>query len=239
MPRASVRRPAALAALLALVLAVTGALLPAAAPARLVPAALAPAVARAADDIDIATVARYVVDPDHARRVRVVVDITAVNRKPNAVTGPTITRYFFDGVNLGIQPEATRLRATQDGRAIDVEATKRDGYRLVTVLFRDDLYFQETAKVRLTFDLPAGAPRSESDVRVGEAFADLRRLGVRRPRQRPGGAAGELPRRPVGRDDAAPLRPAGMQAWDASTGTRSAGTRGSTRPTTARSPGTA
>ncbi len=88
MPRASVRRPAALAAVLALVLAVAGALLPAAAPAIPVPAALAPAVTRAAaDDIDIATTARYVVDPA-THRVRVVVDITAVNRKPNAVTRP-------------------------------------------------------------------------------------------------------------------------------------------------------
>ena len=64
-----------------------------------------PAVALAADDIEISTASRYVVDPER-RRVRVTVDVTAVNRKPNAVSGGTITRYFYDGVNLGVQPEA-------------------------------------------------------------------------------------------------------------------------------------
>ena len=103
--------------------------------------------------------------------IRVTVDVTAVNRKPNAVNGGAITRYFYDGVNLGVQPEATHFRATQDGTAVKVATADRDGYRLVTVLFRRDIYYKETAKVRLTFDLPAGKPRSASDVRVGTAFA--------------------------------------------------------------------
>ena len=47
----------------------------------------------------------------------------------------------------------------------------RRGFRLVTISFRDDIYVGETAHVRLQFDLPAGAPRSDSDVRVGPAFA--------------------------------------------------------------------
>ena len=129
-----------------------------------------PAVALAADDIEITTEARYTVDPRDAV-VHVVVDITAVNRKPDLVTGTGATRYFFDGVNLGVQPEAKRLRATQDGAPVDVSAVRREGYRLVTVAFPDNLYFGETARLRLTFDLPAGEPRSTSDVRVGPAFA--------------------------------------------------------------------
>jgi hypothetical protein len=174
MPRA-IRRPTpgrvpALAALLAVLLAVAGAVLPAAAPSLPLPSALVPRVARAADDLDIQTAAKYVVDPAR-HRVRVTIDVTAVNRKPNVASGGTATRYFFDGVNLGIQPEATKLRATQDGAALDVKAVNRPGFRLVTVAFHDNIYFQESAKLRLAFDLPAGAPRSDSDVRVGSAFA--------------------------------------------------------------------
>ncbi|MEO5939286.1 MAG: resuscitation-promoting factor Rpf1 domain-containing protein, partial [Candidatus Limnocylindrales bacterium] len=39
------------------------------------------------------------------------------------------------------------------------------------VRFRSALFFQQTAKVRVAFDLPGGAPRSASDIRVGTAFA--------------------------------------------------------------------
>ena len=106
-----------------------------------------------------------------AGRVRVAVDITATNEKPNRVAGGTVTRYFYDGVNLAIQPEARTVRATQDGKPVKVDLARRQGYRLATILFRENLYYGETARIRLTFDLPGGKPRSESDIRVGSAFA--------------------------------------------------------------------
>jgi hypothetical protein len=103
--------------------------------------------------------------------VRVTVDMTAVNDKPSTSAGGVVTRYFFDRVNLGVQPEATRIRATQDGAALHLATAKRTGYRLVTVRFRGQLFYGDSAHVRLAFDLPAGAPRSSSGVRVGPAFA--------------------------------------------------------------------
>ncbi len=162
-------RPASRAVLLALLLAVAGAIAPAVAPGVPVPVALAPAVALAADDIEVTTATTYTVEPE-ARRVHVTVDISAVNHKPNRVSGGTVTRYFYDGVNLGLQPEARNLRATQEGVGTKVQVARRKGFRLATVLFRENIYFGQTARVRLTFDLPGGAPRSASDVRVGEAF---------------------------------------------------------------------
>ena len=163
-------RRSPVAVLLALLLTVVAGLMPAVAPWVPLPAALGPAVALAADDVSIATATRYTVVPK-AGRVRVVVDITATNEKPNKVLNGTVTRYFYDGVNLGIQPEARTVRATQDGRPITVDLATRKGYRLATILFRENLYYQQTARVRLTFDLPGGAPRSASDIRVGSAFA--------------------------------------------------------------------
>ncbi len=163
-------RRAPVAVILALLLALVTSLAPAAAPLLPLPAALAPAVALAADDIEITTATRYTLDPA-AGRVRVVVDVTAVNRKPNKVSGGKIISYLYDGVNLGVQPEARSFRATQDGAATRVETARKKGYRLVTVLFRGNINFGQTARVRLTFDLPGGEPRSASDVRVGNAFA--------------------------------------------------------------------
>lgn len=162
-------RPASRAVLLALLLALAGALVPAVAPGAPVPTAFAPVVAFAADDIEISTATTYTVEPE-ARRVRVTVDITAVNHKPNSLSGGTVTRYFYDGVNIGIQPEARSLRATQEGVGTKVKVAKRKGFRLATVFFRENIYFGQTARVRLAFDLPGGEPRSDSDVRVGEAF---------------------------------------------------------------------
>ena len=37
--------------------------------------------------------------------------------------------------------------------------------------FRASLFFRQSTTVRITFDLPGGAPRSESNIRVGTAFA--------------------------------------------------------------------
>lgn len=132
--------------------------------------AVAAPVALGADDLGVSTKARYVVAPDD-NVIRVAVDVTVVNQTPNRVTGGVVTRYFYDGVNLGVQLEASRLRATQDGSPVRVTSTTRKNFRFVTVQFRDDIYLGETARVRLTFDLPAGTPRSASDVRVGPAFA--------------------------------------------------------------------
>jgi hypothetical protein len=155
---------------LGLVLAVAAGVAPAIVPTLPLPAPLVPPVVRAADDIDITTAARYTVQPA-AGRVRVVISITAVNRKPNQVAGGGVTRYFYDGVNLGVQPEARGFRATESGEPTQVSAADRDGYRLVTVRFLEPIYLGDTARVRLVFNLPGGAPRSTSDVRVGPAFA--------------------------------------------------------------------
>jgi hypothetical protein len=173
-PRVEPGRTAARATSVAIVLAVAmwsaGVLLPVLAPLAPLPGALRPGVTFAADEIDVTTATSYVLQPDHAR-VQVVVDLTAVNRKPDHLAGGALTRFFYDGVNIGVQPEAANIHATQDGTSLKVRTAGRSGYRLVTALFTHNIYYQETARVRLTFDLPGGAPRSPSGVRVGTAFA--------------------------------------------------------------------
>ncbi len=173
LPPRQLRRSGLTAGLLGLMLSIGAAVAPPAA-INVAPflAAFDAPRAFAADDIAIRTAARYTVVPDKGV-VRVSIDVTATNAKPNKVTGGVITRYFYDGVNLGVQPEATHFRATQDGSPATVTADRREAYRLVTILFRTNIFFQQQARVRLTFDLPAGKPRSSSDVRVGPAFASF------------------------------------------------------------------
>ena len=171
-------RPVLVSSLLGLALAAGVAIVPPAAgpvaPAALQPwlAAIDAPAALAAGDLGIRTATRYVVVPDKGI-VRAVVNVTATNEKPDTTVGGATTRYFYDGMNLGVQPEARNVRATQDGAPVRVDVSERDGYRLVAVLFRSGLFFGQQAEVRLAFDLPAGKPRSNSDVRVGPAFASF------------------------------------------------------------------
>jgi hypothetical protein len=115
-------------------------------------------------------VATYTLVP--ARRVvRVVVDVTARNDKPNLVSGGVVTRYFYDGFRIGLQPEAASIRATANGTSLGTTKRPQDGYTELEVRFRSSLFYHQVAKVRVTFDLPGGAPRSKSEIRVGPAFA--------------------------------------------------------------------
>ena len=176
--RPALTRPPFAAGVLAFVLAIGVAVVPAAggpvAPAGLRPllAAIDAPRALAASELGIRSAARYVVVPSKGV-VRAIVDLTATNEKPDTTVGGATTRYFYDGVNLAVQPEARNIRATQDGQPVGVEVANRDGYRLLAVRFRTGVFFGDAAVVRLRFDLPAGKPRSDSDVRVGPAFASF------------------------------------------------------------------
>jgi len=166
-------RHLATAGLIALLASLALLVAPAAAPAlEGLPGLGVTTVRAAGPDIDIGAATRYVVVPAKSV-IRVTVDITAVNRRPVQTSGGVVTRYYYDGVNLGVQPDATNFRATQDGVTVRVTNRAHRSYRLTTVYFRSNLYYGETAKVRLTFNLPAGAPRSASDVRAGPAFASF------------------------------------------------------------------
>ncbi len=120
----------------------------------------------AVDGLDVATAATYVLDAA-ARRVRVDVDITAVNRLSDTAG----LRYYYPAVNLAIQPEAASITAQQAGARDRATTEPRSGYRLLAIEFHTRLYAGQTAHVHLAYVLPAGAPRSTSGVRVGAAYS--------------------------------------------------------------------
>lgn len=126
-------------------------------------------VAAASGALVLTTQSAYTVVPA-SRVVRVVVDVTARNEKPNVTSGGVVTRYFYDGFRIGVQPEARNVRATAAGVRLSVATTPRDRYLSVEVRFRSSLFYRQVTTVRVTFDLPAGKPRSTSEIRVGPAF---------------------------------------------------------------------
>jgi hypothetical protein len=132
----------------------------------------APAVSAASDGLTLATTSTYGLMPS-AGVVHVVVDVSARNDKPDLVSGGVRTRYFYDGFRLGIQPEARSVRATSGGRAVAVTEQPSSDFIQLDVRFLRSLFHGESATVRVAFDLPGGAPRSKSEVRVGPAFVSF------------------------------------------------------------------
>jgi hypothetical protein len=132
--------------------------------------ATAPVVRAAADGLELRTAATYTIVPNR-HLVRVVLDITARNNKPNVTSGGIVTKYFYEGARVAIQPGAANVRATAAGADLTATTKPADGYAILEVRFRASLFYHQTTTVRVTFDLPGGAPRSTSDIRVGSAFA--------------------------------------------------------------------
>jgi hypothetical protein len=134
---------------------------------------LAPATAphaRAAEELSLTVASTYTLDPAD-RAVHVVMDVTARNLKPDRVSDGVVTSYFYNQLSFGIQEEATAIRATSGGSRLNATAAARDRFQALTVRLPRNLNFGQTQRVRITFDLPGGAPRSESNIRVGAAFS--------------------------------------------------------------------
>ncbi len=137
------------------------------------PANVSPALA-ADDELSLASTSSYGLDPEKGL-VHVSVDITATNNKPNLVqqtpSGTLTTRYFYDAAVIAVHAEATEIRASAGKRTLTTKITAADGYTVVQVNFRGDLQYKQSTGFRVDYDLPGGAPRSASDIRVGSAFA--------------------------------------------------------------------
>jgi hypothetical protein len=127
---------------------------------------VAPAAA-ATDDLRLAVSSIYRVDPA-GRAVHVAMAITATNQKPDTAT----TVFYYDSITFALPLEATSIRATSDGSTLEVTTAKRDQFRSVTIHI-PKLYHGMTRRIRQTFELPSGKPRSASPIRVGKAYASF------------------------------------------------------------------
>src|SRR6478672_11502584 len=138
------------------------------------PAAASPTAAATDDGLALTSATTYTLVPDKSL-VHVVIALTAKNTKPDLVrqtsSGTLTTRYFFESATIGVQPEATAVVGRFGKKHLATHLVPDDGFSRLTVAFPADLYFGQTETVAVAFDLPGGAPRSESAIRVGSAFA--------------------------------------------------------------------
>jgi hypothetical protein len=120
----------------------------------------------AADPLQVSADATYTLDPG-AGRVHVLVRYQVKDRKPDSAQ----FTYFYTGYRFAIQREARSVRASDSGGALSIETRDRPNYVELTVDFRRDIHYGETARFDVRYDLVGGAPRSASVIRVGRAFA--------------------------------------------------------------------
>jgi hypothetical protein len=114
----------------------------------------------------------YVVDTAN-RAIHVSIDLTATNLEPNGAT----TYTYFDAIGVFTLAEATNLVAT-DGGGRNLGATVEplegtDAYAAIRIDLADQLTYQETHTIRVTFDLADQGPRSPRYTRVNPAFASV------------------------------------------------------------------
>jgi hypothetical protein len=131
--------------------------------------ALSPVTARpaaAADPLRVAADATYTLDPA-AGRVHVAIQYEVTSLKPNSAQ----FIYYYTGYRFAIQREARAIRATDGAGSLSVETSNHERYIELTVDFRRNIHYQETAKFTVRYDLVGGAPRSSSMIRIGKAFA--------------------------------------------------------------------
>ncbi len=137
------------------------------------PAGAAPVLA-ADDELSLVSTSTYSLVPDKGL-VHVTVDITATANKPNTVqvtpNGTITTRYFYDSARIAIHAEAAAIRASAGKARLAAKASPDEGFTILDVSFVRDLQYKQSTKFRVDYDLPGGAPRSDSDIRVGSAFA--------------------------------------------------------------------
>jgi hypothetical protein len=138
------------------------------------PVAASPVAAADDDGLSLSSSSTYTLVPDRGL-VHVTVAMTAENTKPNLVretpNGTITTRYFFENASLAIHAEAANVVAKAGDATLRTRTAPDEGFTVLRVDFPRDLYFEETQAFTVDFDLPGGAPRSESDIRVGSAFA--------------------------------------------------------------------
>jgi hypothetical protein len=153
----------------------------------------APIAASAADGLTDIAATTYTLNPAEGR-LDVAIEITVSNAKANttvdvpctkwvhdpaggyhAVPGtcPQTTTYYVNETFLWIERTATRIAVTADRGAVSISVGKRDtSFDEYRVGFTN-VYNGGTLHLRVTYQVPGGAPRSAEPTRVGKAYASF------------------------------------------------------------------
>ena len=95
--------------------------------------------------------------------------------KPDSRSGNTITSYYFEAIEMYVPEYARNVKITSGSRGLDftIEPTSDldyDGFSLLTVELGRRLFYKQSMDVRIEYDIPGDAPRTDSTFRVNPAY---------------------------------------------------------------------
>ena len=137
--------------------------------------------AQAADGLSFRSTTTYTLD-SAAGVVHVLAEIGLTNTIPDKVEGNIINRRYFTGFSLPVPVGVTNAVATTaDGRALDLVPRLIDGnarFYLFDIDLASNLFYDQTANVRVSYDITGLPPRSENRSRVNNAYASFTAFGI-------------------------------------------------------------
>jgi hypothetical protein len=131
--------------------------------------------------LSISSTSTFTVDAA-AGAVRVVGEFTLTNTLPDLVNGTIINRRYFAGFAVPA-PAASANPLASNGSGRTLPVTRRpvpgvDDYVLYDIDFAADLFYRDTTRVTLTYDITGNPPRSTSPIRVNPAYAAFGAFGI-------------------------------------------------------------
>ncbi len=137
--------------------------------------------AQAADGLAFRNTTTYTVDAT-AGVVHVLAEVSLTNTIPDKRDGDYINRRFFKGFSLPIPVAAVNpVATTTNGRTLDVTGRLIDGnvnFYVLDVGLAQNLFYQQSTQVNVTYDITGLPPRSENPWRVNAAYAAFDAFGV-------------------------------------------------------------
>lgn len=143
--------------------------------------AASPDVAHADGGLDITSTTTYTIDAASSV-VRVRGEFTLTNTLPDQVTGNVINRRYFAGFSVPAPAaSANPVATTASGRPLQVTTRSVPDvadYVLYDIDLASDLFYRDTARVVLTYDITGNPPRADNPTRVNPAYAAFGAFGV-------------------------------------------------------------
>ncbi|HJP90207.1 MAG TPA: hypothetical protein VJ850_14325 [Candidatus Limnocylindrales bacterium] len=128
-----------------------------------------PAVVLGSNGFNEKATTTYVVNPEK-QRIDVTIDLTFKNTKKPSAT----ILYYYNSEYIWLEKDATNLKATGNFSSMRITKEKTSGqYSEYRFHWEPVVFYGKTKSLHITYQIPSGAPRSNSWFRISPAYLDF------------------------------------------------------------------
>ena len=134
----------------------------------------------AAEDLKVESTSTYTVDAVTGG-VRVQVDLAVTNQVPNKTTGNIIRKTYYEGFGFYVTEFAANVSVVSaEGAplAATLEPSDNEGFAVLDIEFAKNIFYQQTARMTVTYDLVGDEPRGETGVRINPSYSSFEAYGI-------------------------------------------------------------